>query len=120
MTIHYFPVAFHPDTSSLQVRYFTDSCPEGIQYSLPIPQEQGRYPAGEQLDALIRSHMSPEQLETLVAAQNSLPVDTFVAPSEQAVLFGAGTVFIAPEQEAIFIRRPLLRVNGLPLPIEML
>ncbi|MBI2308426.1 MAG: hypothetical protein HYU78_14070 [Rhodocyclales bacterium] len=122
MNIQYKPVAFHPDTDNLQVLYFNRDLPGGVQFSIEIPRIEGKLLAGEALDALIRSHAPVKMFEA--AAQSSPGADQphspapFLRPAKPH-LFDVGTAFVAENQEILFLRRPLPRINGLAIPVDI-
>lgn len=123
MQIHYKAIAFHPDTGNLQVLYYNEDLPDGIQFSIEIPKANGRYPSGDALDALIGKHIPFDMFEA--ARQPGGGPDAFSVPSQtrrqtKPQLFDIGTAFVTEEQEVLFIRRPLLRINGLTIPVDII
>ena len=69
MAVDYRPIAFHPETASLQVKFWNSDIPEGVQFSVPIPLVDGQYPVGEDLDRVIRACI-PHDLFEAAAAGN--------------------------------------------------
>lgn len=115
MQIHYKAVAFHPDTSNLQILYYNEIRPEGVLFSIEIPRIDGAYPSGEALEAIILKHMPYDMLSS---PDSSLHQHKRTPGKPQ--LFDLGTAFMTDDQAALFLRRPLVRLNGLSIPIDVI
>lgn len=118
MSVEYKVVAFHPRTNNLQVLFTAPELADGLQFSIAVPEVNGDYPSGSELDALIRSHIPHELFEAAAQGRFTPPPVTIkpLAPS----LFDRGVVFVPQAHTNIFNRRPLVQVNGLEIPIEVI
>lgn len=115
--VDYAIVAFHRGSGNLQVVFHHRGDGGGIPFSIALKKDEtGAYPSGAALDEEIRRHIP---YDMLAAGRAGLaPVTAFhsLAPTR---LFEAGMAFIDDEQAFLFTKRPLLRNNGLPLPIDV-
>lgn len=119
MAITFRITAFHEETATLAVRYISPEVPEGIPFSIAIPEQDGAFPSGDDLLALIASH-APLELFAAASRGEYPPPGIDLGTPEPPHLFDEATVFITPEQRAIFLPRPLVRIRQLPLPIDVL
>jgi hypothetical protein len=115
--VGYKAVAFHRDSASLQVCFLDESRGISIPFSVQLPKDgDGKFPVGEALDALIRSHAPMELFNVDDVSQ--LP-SFGQAKASRAYLFDAGVDFVSAEQKTLFRKRALVQINGLPIPLEV-
>lgn len=119
MAITFRITAFHEETATLAVRYLSPEVPDGIPFSIAVPEQDGFFPSGEDLLALIASH-APLDLFAAAVRGNYPPPGIDMGSPEPPFLFDEGTVFVTPEQQVMFLPRPLVRIRQLPLPIDVL
>ena len=70
MEIQHEIVAFHPQTGSIAVRYFSDEIPGGLTYNIDLPIENGQFCDQAMIATLIQANKPTGQLERIVALQS--------------------------------------------------
>jgi SAM-dependent methyltransferase len=84
MNIQHEIISFHPSTGSMLVRYFSEEVPEGLQYAIDIPTENGVYVGSDKINELIEVMKPTGQLERIaLCAEAVIPsyLETFVPVS---------------------------------------
>lgn len=126
MNIDYRIENFHERTGSIQVRYFNTVLPDGVVFSINLPLTDGRYPQGDALDRLIRGYAPRDIFERAESIRLQAPAPPVgVNPSavtddcREEMLFGEGLMFIREAGERILITRPLIQLNALDIPVEV-
>jgi hypothetical protein len=131
MEIKYKIVAFHQQTGSVQVEYFNENLPEGVVFSINLPLVDGEYPQGKALEEFIQSYAPHDIFERAGMLREQAPASPFDAsiPHIQAEstgqptepqLFGEGQMFIREGAERILLNRPLVQLNAIDVPVEII
>lgn len=114
--VEYSIVGFHRKAGHLQVVFFNRGETVGIPFSIELERDgDGAYPSGMTLDEQIRRHIPYDLLDR---GSEGLPSGAMqsILPCR---LFEDGVSFITEEQLGLFAKRPLVRNNGLPLPVDV-
>lgn len=118
---------FHERTGSIQVRYFNESLPDGVVFSINLPLSGGQYPQGEALENLIRGYAPHDIFARAESIKQQAPVAPLGVPASSAtdtnreeMLFGEGLLFIREAGERILITRPLIQLNALDISVEVI
>jgi hypothetical protein len=125
MDIEYKLMDFHQQTGSLQVRFHNEDLPDGVVFSINLPVVNGRYPHGNDLDALIRSYAPKDIFDRAAILRREAPEAPVALPSKENVpappmLFGEGTLFVMDQGKRVLMTRPLATLNAIDIPVEVI
>lgn len=115
--VDYVVTAFHASVAHLQLIFYKKGEAKGIPFSIEVKKDDlGNYPSGAALDAMIRSYIPWALMDSI---NGPCPPIGMIAVEPNPSLFDVGVVFITREQQSLFAKRSLFRINGLPIAVDL-
>lgn len=128
MKIEFRLVDFHQQTGSLQVVYYNDDIPQGINFSLNVPIVNGAYLQGEALEEFIQGYAPVDVFERAALIRESnlqspvenLALQTEARPPSNPTILNDRQLFVVEDNQRVLFVRPLVQVTALDIPVEVI